>query len=153
VSLPSPLFLAGAFAVMIRHRTCNPYEQEFGYSRAVRRGPFVFVSGTTSIDPDTGEILHPTSAYHQAIRIFQEIITAVEAVGGNKTDIVRVRMFVTAQEDAGGVGRALKEVFGDIEPAATMIIGAKFVAPKMLVEIEADAVILCEIDRNPFCLV
>jgi enamine deaminase RidA (YjgF/YER057c/UK114 family) len=127
---------------MMRYQTCNPYEQEFGYSRAVRRGPFIFISGTTSIDPNTGEILHPTSAYHQAIRIFQEIITAVEAVGGNKIDIARVRIFVTAQEDAGDVGRALKEVFGDIGPAASMIIGAKFVAPKMLVEIEADAVVL-----------
>jgi len=126
----------------MRHRTSNPYEQEFGYSRAVRRGPFVFVSGTTSIDPISREILYPTSAYHQTTRVFQEIITAVEAVRGSKSDIVRVRMFVTAQEDAGDVGRALKEVFGDIEPAATMIIGAKFVSPKMLVEIEADAVIL-----------
>lgn len=141
MSLPSPIFLTGSFAMM-RYQTCNPYEQEFGYSRAVRRGPFIFVSGTTSIDPNTREILHPTSAYHQAIRIFEEIITAVEAVGGNKIDIVRVRIFVTAREDAGDVGRALKEVFGDIGPAASMIIGANFVAPKMLVEIEADAVIL-----------
>lgn len=125
----------------MRHRTSNPYEQEFGYSRAVRRGPFVFVSGTTSINPTTGELLHPTSAYHQTLRIFQEIITAVEAVGGNKSDVVRVRMFVTAEDDAGDVGRGLKEVFEDVYPAATMIIGAKFVSSQMLVEIEADAVI------------
>jgi enamine deaminase RidA (YjgF/YER057c/UK114 family) len=51
-------------------------------------------------------------------------------------------MFVAAEEDAGDVGRALKEIFGDVQPAATMIIGAKFVSPKMLVEIEAEAVIL-----------
>lgn len=126
----------------MRHRTSNPYEQKFCYSRAVRRGPFVFVSGTTSIDPNTGELLHPTSAYHQTVQIFQEIITAVEAVKGSKADVVSVRMFVAAEEDAGDVGRALKEIFGDVQPAATMIIGAKFVSPKMLVEIEAEAVIL-----------
>jgi enamine deaminase RidA (YjgF/YER057c/UK114 family) len=126
----------------MRYQTENQYEKKFGYARAVRHGPFVFVSGTTSIDPTTGELLHPTSAYHQTKRIFQEIITAVEAVGGNKANVARVRMFVTYGEDAEDVGRALLEAFGDIEPAATMIVGAKFILPQMLVEIEADAVIL-----------
>jgi enamine deaminase RidA (YjgF/YER057c/UK114 family) len=110
-----------------RHRTSNPYESKFGYSRAVRRDQFIFVSGTTSIDPATGEILHPTSAYLQTLQIFSEIIRAVEALHGTKQDVVRVRMFVTVVEDAEDVGRALKEVFGEVAPAATMIIGAKFV--------------------------
>jgi len=73
---------------------------------------------------------------------FSEIISAIEALGGVKTDVVRVRMFVAADEDAEKVGQALKKVFGDIAPAATMIIGARFVSAAMKVEIETDAVVL-----------
>lgn len=123
-----------------RFRTTNPYEQKFGYSRAVRRGPFIFVSGTTSIDCSSGEILHLTSAFDQTLKIFDEILLAVQGLGGKKEDVVRVRMFVT-DEDAEEVGRGLKTAFGDVAPAATMIIGAKFVPSQMKVEIEADAVI------------
>ncbi|KAG5638740.1 hypothetical protein H0H81_010550 [Sphagnurus paluster] len=125
-----------------RHRTANPYESEFGYSRAVRRGPFIFVSGTTSIDPATGAVQHPESAFRQAQAIFAEIVRAVEALGGKRADVVRVRMFVTADEDSGDVGRAMKEALGEVAPAATMIVGAKFVSPEMKVEIEADALVL-----------
>ena len=122
--------------------TNNPYEALFSYSRAVRRGPFIVVSGTTSIDPQSGQLLHPDSAYLQATAIFAEIIRAVEAVGGRREDVVRVRMFVVADEDTGEVGRAMKEALGDIKPAATMIVGARFVAPDMKVEIEADGIVL-----------
>ena len=108
----------------------------------MRRGPFVFVSGTTSIDPKTGEMLHVGSASLQSQQIFGEIIKAVQRLGGKKDDITRVRMFVTSQEDARYVGEVLKDSLGDIGPAATMIIGAKFVSSDMLVEIEADAVVL-----------
>ncbi|KDQ54221.1 hypothetical protein JAAARDRAFT_160795 [Jaapia argillacea MUCL 33604] len=125
-----------------RYATSNPYEEEFGYSRAVPKGPFVFISGTTSIDPTTGILLHPESAYQQALQIFREIAAAVEKLGGTRDDIVRVRMFVTSDDDAGDVGRALKDSLGDIAPAASMIIGARFVMPEMRVEIEADAVVL-----------
>lgn len=127
----------------LKHFTSNPYESLFGYSRAVRRGPFIFVSGTTSIDPSTGLIQHPTSAYDQTQAIIAEIIRAVEAVEGCRDDIVRVRMFVTYDADTGGVGRAFKEALGqDVMPAATMIVGARFVDENMRVEIEADAVVL-----------
>ena len=123
-------------------QTANPYESKFGYSRAVRRGPFIFVSGTTSIDPTSGQLLHPDSAYNQAVSIFSEIIRAVEAVGGRREDITRVRMFVSADEDSEAVGGALKEALGDVRPAATMIVGSRFVAPEMKVEIEADGIVL-----------
>ncbi|KIJ06156.1 hypothetical protein PAXINDRAFT_103488 [Paxillus involutus ATCC 200175] len=123
-----------------RYRTLNPCEIKFGYCRAVKRGPFIFVSGTTAIDLETGEVAHPMSAYDQALKAFREIITAVEALGGKKGDIVRIQMFVTYDDDSGEVGRALKEELGDVEPAATMIIGAKFVSPDMRVEIQADAI-------------
>ena len=66
----------------------------------------------------------------------------MEALDGTKEDVVRVRIFVTRDEDSGEVGRALKEVFGDVGPPATMILGVRFVSEEMKVEIEADAVIL-----------
>ncbi|PPR03100.1 hypothetical protein CVT24_012381 [Panaeolus cyanescens] len=122
------------------YQTSNPYESEFGYSRAIRKGPYIFVSGTTSIEPSTGVLLHPTSAYLQSIQIFEEIIRAITALGGSKDDVVRLKLFVRDDEDGSDVGRAMKEVFGSVRPAATMILGVKFVNPDMRVEIEADAV-------------
>ena len=124
-------------------RTSNPYEATFGYSRAVRRGPFILVSGTTSIDPDSGVLRYKDgTAEQQARAAFQEGLRAVTALGGTRMDVVRVRMFVTSQEDTDGVGRALKEALGDVGPAATMIVGAKFVKPEMKVELELDAMVL-----------
>lgn len=87
-------------------------------------------------------MLYAGSASLQSRQIFAEIIKSVRELGGEKHDIMRVRMFVASQEDADYVGEALKEALGDVGPAATMIIGAKFVAPDMLVEIEADAFML-----------
>ncbi|KAI0628631.1 YjgF-like protein [Trametes polyzona] len=131
-----------------RVQTANPYEKEFGYSRAVRRGPLIAVSGTTSIDPASGQLRHPGSAYEQARATFAEIIRAVEELGGTAADIVRVRMFVTHGADSDSVGRALKEALGDVGPAATMIAGAQFVSPEMLVEIEADAFVMVSVTRS-----
>ncbi|KAJ3572765.1 hypothetical protein NP233_g2870 [Leucocoprinus birnbaumii] len=137
-----------------RYQTTNPYESLFGYSRGVRKGPFIFISGTTSTStppastspstPSTPVILYPDSAYDQAKHIFNTIIQSVEALGGKRIDITRVRMFVREDKDTGDVGRALKEVLGDEDarPAATMIVGARFVSEDMRVEIEADAVVL-----------
>lgn len=126
-----------------RLSTGNPYEAQFGYSRAVRRGPFIFVSGTTSICPETGELQHADgSAYDQAIAAFAELLNAVKHLGGQKQDVVRVRMFVTKNEDTGEVGRAMKDTLGEVAPAATMIVGAHFVDSKMKVEIELDAIVV-----------
>ena len=115
-------------------------------SRGVRQGPFIFTSGTTSVSTgstSTPTILHPSSAFHQALQaLSSEIIRALEALGGTNEEVVRVRMFVTRDEDSGEVGRALREVFGDVGPAATMILGVRFVSEKLKVEIEADAVVL-----------
>ncbi len=130
---------------MQHHRTNNPYEAKFGYSRAVRKGPFIFVSGTTSIDPVSGELRYPGSAYDQARTIFDEIVRAVVALGGRKNDVVRVRMFVTEDGDTAKVGEALKDALGDVSPAATMIVGCRFVSSDMLVEVEADAVVMVRV--------
>ncbi|KAF9560914.1 YjgF-like protein [Agrocybe pediades] len=126
-----------------RHRTSNPYEDKFGYSRAVRKGPFIFVSGTTSIDTSgSGKVLYPKSAYDQTLTIFAEIVLAIEALGGAKSDVVRLRMFVAEEKDGEGVSKALKEVFGEVAPAATMLFGMALINREMKVEIEADAVVL-----------
>lgn len=127
---------------MQHHKTANPYEDKFGYSRAVRKGPFIFVSGTTSIDTASGKVLHPKSAYDQTLKIFAEIVLAIETLGGAKSDVVRLRMFVAQEKDGEGVSRALKEVFGEVAPTATMVFGMSFVSADMRVEIEADAVVL-----------
>ncbi|EIN07846.1 YjgF-like protein [Punctularia strigosozonata HHB-11173 SS5] len=124
-----------------RFSTGNPYEARFGYSRAVRRGPFICVSGTTSISAESGEIQHPDNAFDQATVIFAEILRAVEALGGAKEDIIRVRMFVTRHEDTDDVGRALRLAFANSGPAATMIVGSRFIEEAMKVEIEADAIV------------
>ena len=126
-----------------RYSTGNPYEARFGYSRAVRKGPFIFVSGTTSVSAKTGELQHADgTAYDQAKTAFDELLQAVHHLGGRKEDTVRVRMFVTKDEDAEDVGRALKDSLGEVAPAATMILGARFVDPRMKVEIELEAVVL-----------
>ncbi|GJE85436.1 YjgF-like protein [Phanerochaete sordida] len=130
--------------VCLSHRTGNPYEARFGYSRAVRRGPFVFVSGTTSVDAASGAVQHPGDAGAQARAAFAEIVRAVEAVGAARADVVRVRMFVTHAADCDAVGAALKDALGDVAPAATMLVGARFVSEEMRVEIEADAVVLAQ---------
>jgi enamine deaminase RidA (YjgF/YER057c/UK114 family) len=81
-------------AVRAHHSTTNPYEQRFDYYRAVRRGPFIFVSGTTAIDSATQKLRALGNASAQAAIAMQECISAVEALHGKRTDICRVRMFV-----------------------------------------------------------
>ena len=79
------------------HATGNPYEARFGYSRAVRRGAHILVSGTTSVNPSSGAVRYPESALLQAQAAFAEIIAAIEALGGRREDVVRVRMFVLSR--------------------------------------------------------
>ncbi|KAA8909315.1 YjgF-like protein [Sphaerosporella brunnea] len=128
------------------YRTKNPYEALFGYSRAVRRGSHIFVSGTTSLSPHSATpiIQHPGDAYHQTLAALTESISAIEKLGGTKEDVVRVRLFVARHEDCDDVGRGMKEVLADGNGAwaATMIVGVAFVREEMLVEVEVDAVVL-----------
>ncbi|KIK54396.1 hypothetical protein GYMLUDRAFT_88102 [Collybiopsis luxurians FD-317 M1] len=124
------------------YKTENPWEKHFGHSRAVRKGPFIFVSGTTSCHPDTGEMMHIDSAYEQTRLIFDTIIKSVEELGGKKTDILKLRMFTTTPECAKEVGKAFKECFDDVNPAAIIILGVQLASPDMKIEIEAEAVVL-----------
>ncbi|KAJ3076649.1 hypothetical protein HDU98_001659 [Podochytrium sp. JEL0797] len=121
--------------------TKSPWEPVVGYSRAVRKGPFVAVAGTTATDPETGELLHEGDAYLQTIQIFENIKKALEAVGANMSDVVRTRMFVkNIARDNEAIGKAHFKYFGTVEPVATMVEVAGFIDVRMLVEIEVDAI-------------
>ena len=111
----------------------TPWEPAVGYSRAVRVGQFVAVAGTT--DTAAGD------PYGQALAVLGKIEAALREAGANMSDVVRTRMFVRNIGDWQEIGRAHREYFGDILPAATMVEVNRFIDPAILVEIEADAVI------------
>jgi enamine deaminase RidA (YjgF/YER057c/UK114 family) len=119
----------------------SKWEPLVGYSRAVRMGDFVFVSGTTAFD-EHGVMVGLGNAYEQAMQCFRNIERALAQAGATMRDVVRTRMYVTNITMAMEVGRAHAAFFADIRPAATMVEITRLVDPAMLVEIEADAMIL-----------
>ena len=116
-----------------------PWEARVGYSRAVRVGAHIHVAGTTAVG-EHGHVVSVNDAYAQTRRVFEIIRLALEQAGGQITDVVRTRMFVTnLTRDFEAIGRAHGEVFYDIRPAATMVEVTRLVHPELLVEIEVDA--------------
>ena len=122
---------------MTRFGSGAPWEDRYGYSRAVVAGPALFVAGTTAtVD---GEVVGTGDPYLQAVTAFGIALAAVAAAGFEPGDVVRTRMFVADIGHQEEIGRAHKEIFDDIRPAATMVQVSGFAHPDHLIEVEIDA--------------
>lgn len=116
----------------------GPWEDEFGYSRAVELpNGLVLVAGCTSVTD--GVVVGEGDPYTQAMTSFDVAFTALKQVGLEREDVVRTRMFITHARDVDAVGRAHRELFDTIRPASSMIIVSGFVDPRLVIEVEVEA--------------
>ena len=120
-----------------RYTSGLPREDAVGYSRAVAVGPLCFVSGTTAIVD--GVVHHEGDPYKQTVTAFTVAVQALTELGFTREDVVRTRMYALHTRDLEDIGRAHKDFFGEVRPAATMLCVARLADPRMLVEVEVDA--------------
>ena len=121
-----------------RTRSSSPFESSIGFSRAVRAGDRILVSGTAPVEPDGSST--PGDAAAQTRRVLAIILASIEELGGMATDVVRTRMFIADPADVTAIGAVHGEIFGEIRPASTMVV-ARLLRPEWRVEIEAEAIV------------
>jgi enamine deaminase RidA (YjgF/YER057c/UK114 family) len=124
----------------------SPWEEQFGFSRAVSVGDFVFVSGCTAWDD--GRVLFEGSPYDQSRAAFGVALDALAGFGLSAVHVVRTRMYVTHARDLEDVGRAHKEIFGAVRPASTLVVVSALLDSRMSVEVEVDAYRTAITDRS-----
>ena len=122
-----------------RVASASPYEQAYGFTRALRSGNRILVSGTAPVEPDGSST--PGNAAAQARRCFAIILAAIAELGGTAADVVRTRMYIVDPADADAVGAIHGELFRDVRPASTMVVVSALLRPEWRIEIEAEALV------------
>jgi enamine deaminase RidA (YjgF/YER057c/UK114 family) len=122
-----------------------PLEEKIGYSRMVKVGPFVYIGGTTAVQPD-GTVYGENNPYEQTKYILEKLVALLENAGSNKEEVIRVKGYATDMKYAPEIGRAYSEIFHDIKPLFTVVGTPMLNRPTQLIELELDAIIGAKVE-------